>query len=163
MPLPTRPGRPCSVCTSPERKAIDRAILSGEPVARIAKRFRSVSEDAIYRHSQKHLSRAQLRASIERADEAEEQHEVAFVLEARKLRAAERCGDLTNALRGIREARETLLAEARLSGQLDPPQVNVNVENEGPSVVVILPSNGRESPELIGTAEDTPAIPYGAA
>jgi hypothetical protein len=101
---------------------VDRAILSGEPIARIAKRFPSVSEDSIYRHSQKHLSRAQLRASIDRADEAEEQHEVALVLDARKLRykaiqllmAAERSGDLTNALRGIREARDCLLAEARL-------------------------------------------------
>jgi hypothetical protein len=117
-------------------------------------------------HSQKHLSRAQPRASIDRADEAEEQHEVALVLDARKLRykaiqlliTAERSGDLTNALRGIREARETLLAEARLSGQLDPPNINVSVENEAPSVVVILPSNGRESPEIIGNASDFPAI-----
>jgi hypothetical protein len=121
---------------------------------------RDVSSDAIYRHSQKHLSRAQLRAAIDRADAAEEQHQVGLVLDARKLRykavqlllAAERSGDLATAIRGIREARDCLLAEARLSGQLDPPSVNVNVENEAPSVVVVLPANGREPPELIGEA-----------
>jgi transposase-like protein len=161
MPLPTKPGRPCSICSNAERrKAVDRAILSGEPIARIARRFPDVSSDAIYRHSQKHLSRAQLRAAIDRADAAEEQHQVGLVLDARKLRykavqlllAAERSGDLATAIRGIREARDCLLAEARLSGQLDPPSVNVNVENEAPSVVVVLPANGREPPELIGEA-----------
>jgi hypothetical protein len=169
MPLPTRPGRPCAVCSGPVevRKAIDRQILSGTPVTRIAKNFPQVSLSSIYRHSQKHLSRAQLRASIDRADEAEEQHEVALVLDARKLRykaiqlliAAERSGDLTNALRGIREARETLLAEARLSGQLDPPPaVSVNIENEAPGVVVILPANGHEPPGW-----EPPKLPAGVA
>jgi hypothetical protein len=34
MPLPTKPGRPCSICSNAERrKAVDRAILSGEPIA----------------------------------------------------------------------------------------------------------------------------------
>jgi hypothetical protein len=166
MPLPNRPGRPCSICTSPHHKAIDKAILSGEGIPRIAKRFPSVSEDAIYRHSQRHLSRAQLRARIDRADEAEEQHEIALALDARKLRfkaiqllmSAERSGDMTNALRGIREARDCLLAEARLSGQLDPPNISVNVENEAPQVIVVLPANGREAPEIIGNASDFPAI-----
>jgi hypothetical protein len=170
MTLPNKPGRPCRVCADLAlRKQVDRAILSGEPIARIARRFvGKVSEDSIHRHSQKHLSRAQLRASIDRADEAEEQHEVALALDARKLRykaiqlllAAERAGDLGNAIRAVREARDCLLAEARLSGQLDPPQVNVNVENEAPQVLVVLPSNGRETPEITGTAEDTPAIPF---
>jgi hypothetical protein len=99
-----------------------------------------------------------LRASIERADAAQEAHEVGLAIDARRLRykavqlllAAEKAGDLSTAIRGVKEAMACLMGEARLRGELDPPQVNVAVENEGPSVVVVLPSNGRETPGIEG-------------
>jgi hypothetical protein len=163
----TRPGRPCKICSSADRKVLDKMVLAGTPVRVICQRFPNFSRDSVYRHSQKHLSRAQLRASIDRADDAEEQHEVALVLDARKLRykaiqlllAAERSGDLGNAIRAVREARDCLLAEARLSGQLDPPPaVSVNVEQNEPGVVIILPSNGHEPPGW-----EPPKLPPGVA
>jgi hypothetical protein len=160
MTMPVRPGRPCSICTSPSRKAIDKAILAGTPVAQIAHRFRGLSRDAVYRHGKRHIRPAQMRMAVERADLNEQEHNNSLALDARRLRGkaislllkAEQSGDLNTALRGIREAAGCLQLEARILGEIDNgPQVSVNVEQNEPGVVIILPSNGHEPPLAICT------------
>ena len=46
--------RECTVCAHPERAAIDRALVAGEPAPRIAA-LRRVSADALLRHRANHL------------------------------------------------------------------------------------------------------------
>jgi len=47
-------ARVCTVCTHPERAAIDRALVAGEPYRGIARRF-SASDDAVQRHRAEHV------------------------------------------------------------------------------------------------------------
>jgi hypothetical protein len=166
MTTPIRPGRPCSICTDSRRKQIDKAILSGVPMARIVRENPGIGLDSLYRHSKRHIKPAQLVRAAERADEDQDAHVTSLALDARRLRAkaislllkAESAGDLNAALRGIKEAAGCLLLEARILGEVDNgPPVSVSVESQ-PQVVVVLPSNGRESPEIIGSASDFPAI-----
>ena len=50
-------GRSCTICSHPERAAIEAAAVGGEPNRRIAPRF-GLSEKAIRRHLGAHLPRA---------------------------------------------------------------------------------------------------------
>ena len=50
-------ARPCAVCTHPERLAIEKALLAGEPNRRVATRYDAVSEASIRRHMKGHFSR----------------------------------------------------------------------------------------------------------
>lgn len=55
-------GRRCSVCGHPDREAIDRAIVGGEPCRAVAARS-SLSPDAVERHAQHHLPAAIVKAA----------------------------------------------------------------------------------------------------
>jgi transposase-like protein len=167
MRVPTRPGRPCTCCTSEHHRAIDLALCRGVAIKEISRRY-GVTADALYRHQRSHIRPQTIRAGMEQREDAAEAHVGSLALDARKLRAkaialllrAEAAGELQTALKGVREATNCLIAEARILGEIDNgPPVSVSVESQ-PQVVVILPSNGREAPEIIGTAEDAPAIPY---
>jgi hypothetical protein len=168
--VPKKPGRPCKVCTSEARKRVDTLVVRGVPIAQIARQFPDFTRDNLYRHAHKHIPPEAMRRSIARLEEAEVAHGTGLALEARKMRMkaialllkAEQSGDLATALRGIREANACLVTEARLLGELDgPPATTINVESQ-PQVVVVLPSNGRESPEIIGRA-GTLSIPFEGA
>ncbi len=50
------PGLRCTVCTHPERAAIDRALVAGEPMRRIATAHK-LSEPSVRRHKATHLRR----------------------------------------------------------------------------------------------------------
>lgn len=47
-------ARPCTVCRHPERAAIDKALVAGEPFRNLAERF-GTSATALHRHKQDHL------------------------------------------------------------------------------------------------------------
>jgi transposase-like protein len=162
--LPTRPGRPCTCCTSEHHRAIDLALCRGVAIKQISQRY-GVTNAALYRHQRSHIRPQTIRAGMEQRKDAEEAHVGSLALDARKLRykaiqllhKAEQASDWASALRGIREVNNCLITEAKLLGEWEGPQVSVNIENE-PQVVVVLPSNGRESPEIIGQTGDFPAI-----
>lgn len=59
-------GRTCSICTHPERVAIDKALVAGESNRAISRRFH-VSKDAVARHRAEHLP-----ATLAKAAEAQE-------------------------------------------------------------------------------------------
>lgn len=46
--------RACSVCGSPAREAVDRALVAGEPYRGVAKRY-GLEEQSVFRHKNKHL------------------------------------------------------------------------------------------------------------
>lgn len=125
--------RTCTVCSHPEREAIDRALLSGEANRRIAAHH-AVSEQAVRRHKADHLP-----AALAKAHEAEEVSRADDLLgQVRDLQAralsilekAEAAGELRTALGAIREARGNLELLAKLLGELDERPVNVLISPE---------------------------------
>lgn len=126
--------RSCTVCSHPEREAIDRALVEGVAFPALVAEHR-VSKDALSRHKANHLP-----VTLVQAQEAEEVARADKLLdEVRSLQAraltildkAENSGDLRTALGAIREARGNLELLAKLLGELDDrPQVNVTLSPE---------------------------------
>jgi hypothetical protein len=102
--------RTCRACSSPDRTAIDEAIVSGEPLRNIAKRV-SISPAALLRHKT-HVSQALVKASEKREESIGvsimARLEGLYQRAEKVLNNAEASGDGRLALAGIREVRETL-------------------------------------------------------
>ncbi|MEP7081901.1 MAG: hypothetical protein ABI841_02870 [Chloroflexota bacterium] len=123
--------RVCTVCSSPDRDAIDAALVSGAPMRRIAPRY-GVSETAIRRHRNRHLSPAivalQEQREEERGETLADRLEGLYRRAERILDAAEtgRQGQLS--LAAIRELRGIAELLGKLTGELrDQPTVTVNL------------------------------------
>ncbi len=113
--------RTCTICTHPERPAIDHALLNGGAFRHIAAQT-GTSTTALQRHKADHLP-----ALMARSKEAEEiGHADDLVREVGSLRAramslllmAETAGDVLAANGSIREARACLELQAKLLGEL---------------------------------------------
>ena len=85
-------SRACSICTHPERDAIDRALVAATPKRRVAAEC-GVNEASVRRHAARHLPGALVKASVveevARADDLlglahRLQHEALAVLEQAK-------------------------------------------------------------------------------
>jgi hypothetical protein len=126
--------RPCSVCISEHRDAVDRTLLTGASNRVVAHQF-GLGPDAVSRHRNAHVA--------ERLAKAEGAAEVAsagdLLAELRLLRAkainlllkAEAAGDYRTALAGIGQARQTIELLAELEGELDRrPVVNLTLSAE---------------------------------
>ena len=63
--------RTCSICTHPDREAIDSALVAGEPFRNMAERF-GTSTTTLHRHKQSHIPGALVKATeareVARAD-----------------------------------------------------------------------------------------------
>ena len=121
--------RTCTVCTHPEREAIDRDLVGGRPVRETSALFR-VSEDAVGRHKAEHIpptvAKAQQAADVAQADDLLAQVRALRSKAMSILLAAEAQGDLRTALAGIREARACLELLLEVEGELDRrPTVNL--------------------------------------
>ena len=122
-------ARRCTICTHPDRPAIDAALVNRRPLRNIAQHF-GVSVWAALRHHDGHLAEALSRAK--RAEETADADGLLAQLEALRnksmglLLSAERAGDLRTALRGVAEARSCIELLAEMSRQLDRrPAVNL--------------------------------------
>jgi hypothetical protein len=127
-------ARTCTVCSNPEREAIDEALVSGESTGVLAGRYRTIDERALRRHRANHLP-----AALARAHEAEEVSRADDLLSQVRglqdralaiLDEAEAAGELRTALGAIREARGNLELLAKLLGELDERPVNVLLSAE---------------------------------
>ena len=126
--------RSCTICTHPEREAIDEALVGGIAFPALVAKYR-VSKDALSRHKANHLPatlvKAQEAQAVARADDLLDE---VRSLQARTLTIldrAERVGDLRTALRAIKEARGNLELLAKLMGQIDKrPQVHLHLSQE---------------------------------
>jgi hypothetical protein len=126
--------RSCTICTHPEREAIDRSLVEGTPNLRIASHH-DITERAVRNHKANHLP-----ASLAKAQEAEEVSKADDLLDQVRdlqertlaiLEAAEGSNQHVTALAAIREARRNLELLAKLLGELDErPQVNVLISPE---------------------------------
>lgn len=128
-------GRNCSICSHPQRSAIDRALLNPDlSYSQVQKLFPGIHAKSLARHKEAHLLQ-KVKAATGAADlvEAEEYGSIAAHMEDLRVRAmdilakAERAGNLKAALHAIREARGTLEASARFSGLDASGQTVVNV------------------------------------
>ncbi len=122
--------RTCTICTHPERAAIDRVLVAtASPIRDIAGRH-ELSKSAVWRHGAEHipetLAKAREAGDVAHADDllAQVRH-----LQGRAqsiLDAAEQAGDYRSALSAIGQARACLELLAKLLGELDDrPQVNL--------------------------------------
>jgi hypothetical protein len=128
--------RTCLACKSHERKEIDKAIVAGEPLRKIAENF-PISMTALHRHKP-HVSQAIVKAEEKREERAGEnlldemrrvQRKVWEILAKMEAEGDHR-GSIV-ALREVRECMESLdamLAKAQGSG---PAEVRVLIEHVG--------------------------------
>ncbi len=121
--------RVCTVCSHPERAAIDAALMGPAIRSGIARKY-AIDDDAVRRHAGRHLS-AELQQA---AGMAELSRLDGLLADLRRLwqraehlgKDAEQDGDRRSALAAVREARECLALLAKLTGDLDErPNVNV--------------------------------------
>jgi hypothetical protein len=127
-------ARTCTVCTHPDREAIDEALVVGASNRAVASKC-DVSEAAVRRHKGNHLP-ARLVMAEKAAEVAHADDLLAQVrdLQGRALAIldrAEESGEWRTALSAIREARGNLELLAKLLGELDErPVLNLNVSPE---------------------------------
>jgi hypothetical protein len=126
--------RVCTVCTHPDRPAIDQALVNHRPFRDIAGHFR-VSKSAAVRHYDDHLP-ATL-AEAQRADETATAIDVLGQLRAINaatlavLADARKAGDGDLALKVVDRVQRQIELQAKLLGELDErPTVNVLVAPE---------------------------------
>ena len=140
--------RLCSVCNHPQRESIDKALVAGTPLPRIAALYRDISEDALFRHKAAHLPAVLARAQQDQQrahaadlagqaaaqDQQEQAHAVDIVKQLRTinqvsvmiLHEARQARDPQTALKAIDRVQRQIELQARLLGELDDrPQVSV--------------------------------------
>lgn len=127
--------RVCTVCSHPDRKEIDRAILAGEPNRRIAAQW-SLSETAVRRHKKDHIPKKVAKATeareVVQADNLLDQVRALLSTAQSLTQRAESSGDLRTALAGVREIRGTLELMAKIMGDLPAggPMVGILISPE---------------------------------
>jgi hypothetical protein len=122
--------RACTVCSHPEKEAIDRSLVGGASNRSLASVY-DVSEAAVRRHAGNHLPATLAKAQgAQEAAHADDLLAQVRGLQARTLailEAAEASSQHRTALAAIREARSNLELLAKLLGELDERPVNVLV------------------------------------
>lgn len=126
--------RVCTVCSSPSRHRVDAALVGGETLAAVARRFH-VSTHAARRHREAHLSPALARVALEHvadesaraaSDAVDDRIESLIGRLEALLSVGEERKSLTAAANVARELRQCLELQARKSGALNErPQVAV--------------------------------------
>ena len=126
--------RTCSICANPDRAALDTALVSGEALRGIARRF-AVSEDALFRHRSDHIPAALTKAkdaeAVADADDLLTQVQDLRRLAMHLLAKASAAGDYRTALMGIREARACIETLLEVEEKIDRrPVVNLMIAPE---------------------------------
>ena len=134
--------RVCTICTHPEREAINQALVNGEPFRHIAARY-GTSTGALQRHKADDLP-----SIMVKSEEAKEvAHADDLVWQIKQLRnkaigilgKAETAGDLKTALMGVREARACIELLAEMEGEINRrPVFNLYMSAEWIEVRAVL-------------------------
>ena len=121
--------RTCTVCTHPDRPALDQMLVNRQPFRHIAAQA-GLSTSALVRHHDDHLPA--LLAQAKRAAETAQADDLLLQVKALRgkalelLRKAESEGDYRTALQGVREARACVELLLEVEGELDRrPQVHL--------------------------------------
>ena len=143
--------RVCTVCTHPDRPAIDQVLVNHRPFRDIARHF-GVSKDAALCHHDEHLP-----AALAKAQAAEDVRQAIDVLGQLRainaatlavLAAARKTGDGDLALKAVDRVQRQIELQAKLLGELDErPTVNVLVAPEWLRVRAVLLEVLRDYPD----------------
>lgn len=124
--------RACSICTHPEKEAINAALIASETYRKIADRY-GPSPQALMRHKE-HLPVTLTKAAAAKetafADDLLEQVKQLRNKAVNILAMAEKSGDLRTALMGIREARACIELLLEVEGRLQRGSVNILIAPE---------------------------------
>ena len=143
--------RVCTVCTHPDRPAIDQALVNHRPYRNIAAQFR-LSASALVRHHDNDLP-----AALAKAQEAEDVRQAIDVLgQLRAINAATlqvladarkaKDGDL--ALKAVDRVQRQIELQAKLLGELDErPVVNLTISAEWVEIRAVLLDALRPHPD----------------
>lgn len=159
-------SRVCTICTHPEREAIDRALIAGDAFRHIAARF-DTSTSALQRHKADHLP-----ARMVKATEAAETVSADSLLArlralnaetADVLREAKKSADHELRLKAIQRAERQIELEGRLLGELQEGViVNVAVMPEWLAMRAAILAALQPHPEArIAVAERLAALDTG--
>ena len=142
----------CSVCSHPQKRQIDEALLiSTTPLRTIADQF-GVSKTALLRHKADHIPTDLVKAK--QADEicrAESLFDKLITLKndaQRITEKAENNDDLKTALSGIREQSRIIEILAKMENLIQQPQIDLTVNN-----FALLKIHDRLSRKLEGNIE----------
>ncbi len=134
--------RVCTICTHPEKEAINAALIANEPFRHIAARY-GTSTGALQRHKADDLP-----SIMVKSEEAREvAHADDLVWQIKQLRnkaigilgKAETAGDLKTALMGVREARACIELLAEMEGEINRrPVFNLYMSAEWIEVRAVL-------------------------
>ena len=133
--------RACTICAHRQRKAIERALLAGQPFRELAARF-DTSTGALQRHKSEHLSTALLKADrVEQETRGDDLLKKIENLEvdARRIAAkAEKGDDLRTAIVAIRELTRIVELLAKLRGELQNAPTTINIQVLAPVILSAL-------------------------
>lgn len=139
--------RTCTICSHPERDAIDAALLAGEACTQIAARYstneQKIGRMALQRHKADHIPAAMAEAhgaaAVASADTLLDQVRDLQRKTLKLLAQAERAGDLRTAVSAIGQARGNLELLAKLLGELQAqPTINLLLAPEWVTVRGVL-------------------------
>jgi len=128
--------RVCTVCDSPHRDTVDRELVAGRSMHQIALMHPPISEWAVARHRDAHLTPAIVAVNAKRHQRGAERlvdRVERIVTEAETILAsAKDSGKVSSALAAIRELRSTYELLGRLTGELKPDSAVtvVNVQQD---------------------------------
>jgi hypothetical protein len=125
-------ARTCTICVHHRRDTMDKALLRGEQLKTVARRY-EVSDDALGRH-RKHMQLVIAKAASQ-AEQKDLAYGSALLAEIARIRAdaerlqveSERRRDVRSALRAIHERLAVVELEAKLSGQIETGSRSVTV------------------------------------
>ncbi|MES2463383.1 MAG: hypothetical protein V4671_22650 [Armatimonadota bacterium] len=128
-------SRICTICSHPERAAIDKALAAGEGVRSLASRYGAIGRSSVQRHKEEHLPQSLVEAAG--AEEIKAALDVVTQLKAingaslQILSDARKGGDADIALKAIDRIQKQIELQAKLLGQIDDrPVINVLVTPE---------------------------------
>lgn len=136
-------ARHCQCCVSKSHRAIDRALLSGQTIASVSRRF-GVSWDSVQRHLKGHITKVLQKHALLERESVRRGGRLQEMLDyiARKaqdiLEQAEAGGNLSIALHAVRELRESCKLAAIAAGELNEgagTQVNIQINHQAPDEV----------------------------
>lgn len=130
----------CKVCSHSRAKEINRLLLTGTPVARVAKAA-SMCRGTVWHHFQKHLPwRPQRRPKPVTIQEQIED----LKFELHRLQILGECGEAVGgAVTALRERRQVLELEARLEGKLDATHRKLLTASAAPGEFEVVFVDGR--------------------
>jgi hypothetical protein len=146
--------RTCTICQHPQRAAIDKALVAGEPLRNIAEHF-GTSTTALHRHKEDHLRdllaqakqrqaayEAEVGTAVQEQEAAKVEHAIDIVKQLKAINAASvailhearQAGNAETALKAVDRVLRQIEFQARLLGELETPQVNVLLAPEWVSI-----------------------------